>query len=151
MINVKRAVRTAYYQLLNGNLTYTPPAGGATANCPVSESVEKLVDNYDAYVVMTNQDSQQQNTNNSWSSLERITLDITFKGTRVAKGVVDGIADQIFALLFTSPNQSTSLPVQSGCVIQNVVIETDGYIAYKPVNANYITRRIIVFSQLVTQ
>ena len=144
MIDVKAPLRTAYYSLLAGRLVF----GGNTV--PVSDSVEKLSDKVDLYVLFTQQNGREENTQQSWNSLETILIDIVSRGTRVSKSTVDSIASQIFTLLFPLPGKN-ALPYQTGLHFGSVRVTDDRYLVFTQVGGKNVTRRLITTTQLVTQ
>ena len=144
MIDVKEPLRTSYYNLLFNHIVI-----GASV-IPVSDSVQKLGVNVDTYVIMTQQNGSSQNTQNSWMSEETMTLDIVTRGVRVAKSTVDRIASQILMLLFPKPNQFSNLD-QSVISIINARVTDDREMVYQITGGNYVTRRIMTITQLVTQ
>jgi hypothetical protein len=144
MIDIKRPLRTAYYSLLNNHIVYN---GNIV---PVSDSVEKLADKVDIYVLFTQQNGTEQNTQSSWNSLETMLIDIVSRGTRVSKETVDIIASQIFTLLFPTP-QTNGLPVQGSLHFGSVRVTDDRYLVFGAVGGKNVTRRLITTTQLVTQ
>lgn len=144
MIDVKQPLRTAYYSLLSGHLVYK------TKVVPVSDSVEKLAVTDDIYVLFTQQNGSEQNTQSSWNSLETILIDIVSRGTRVSKETVDNIASQIFSLVCPTP-QTNALPIQGGLHFGSVRVTDDRYLVFGQVGGKNVTRRLITFTQLVTQ
>lgn len=144
MIDVKLPLRTAYYSLLNGHLVY----GGNII--PVSDSVEKLADTSDIYVLLTQQYGTPILTQQSWNSEETMLIDIISRGTRVSKNVTDNIASQIFTLLFPNP-QTNALPAQAGIYIYSARVTDDRYLVFGQTGGKNVTRRLITVTQLVTQ
>jgi hypothetical protein len=143
MIDVKAPLRTAYYSLLNGQLTFN------ASNVPVSESVEKLADTSDLYVLLTQQNGQSQNTQDSWDSEETMLVDIVARGTRVSKSTLDNIANQIFTLLFPS-HHGRSL-TGTGITVANLRVTDDRYLVFTTTGGKNVQRRLITFTQLVSQ
>jgi len=145
MIDVKEPLRASYYGLLNNRIVI------GSSTIPIADSVQKLGTNTpETYVIMTTQNGNSQNTHHSWMSEETMTLDIVTRGTRVAKSTVDRIASQIFTLMFPRPNQFSNLD-QSIISIINVRVTDDREIVYSVSGGQNVTRRLITFTQLVTQ
>lgn len=145
MIDVKLPLRKAYYQLLNGQLSFSGN------NVPVYDDVAWLQNTDNLYVLLMNNSSVDRNTQQSFSSEEDIVLDIVSTATaRVSKETVDIVASQIQNLVCPNPQQN-GLPVQSGIWIDNVYKSADSYMEFALQNAKSVLRRIITFSQLVTQ
>jgi|GEM_PF-1642567 len=144
MIDVKGPLRTAYYSLLNGHIVY----GGNVV--PVSDSVEKLADTADLYILFTQQYGTPVLTQQSWNSEETMLIDIVSRGTRVSKNVVDNIASQILTLVFPNP-QSNALPAQAGIYITCARVTDDRYLIFGAAGGKNVTRRLITITQFVTQ
>lgn len=145
MIDVKQPVRQAYYDLLNGALTF----GGNPV--PVSDDIKKLADNSTIYVILSNQTGIDSSTFQTFDSEETIVLDIVYKaGARASKEVVDNIAGQICMLVLPAPgiNGLTSAPgVQINCVKKS----DDRYMTLALNSSNSVVRRLLTFSQHVRQ
>lgn len=144
MIDVKQLLRAAYYSLLNGHLVYNGNI------IPVSDSVEKLADTSDIYVLLTQQYGTPVLTQQSWNSEETMLLDIVSRGTRVSKNVTDNIASQIFSLLFPSHSVSSGL-VPVGINITSARVTDDRFLVFGQTGGKNVTRRLITITQLVTQ
>ncbi len=144
MIDFKEPLRTSYYQLLNGNLSFN------AVNVPVSDSVEKLSDKVNIYVLLTQQNGFSVNDQGAFRSEETMLIDIVSRGTRVAKSTVDNIAGQIFALLFPSV-QGNALPAQPGLSVINMRITDDRYLVFQTTGAVNVKRRLITTTQLCSQ
>ncbi len=144
MIDVKAPLRTAYYQALNGNLSYL------TNIVPVADSVEKLADKDDLYVLLTQQNGFSVNDQGAFRSEETMLLDIVSRGTRVSKSVVDDIAGQIFAIIFPGV-QGNALPPQPGLSVINMRITDDRYLIFATTGGKNVKRRLITITQLCSQ
>src|SRR5881628_3167605 len=145
MIDVKKPIRKAYYELLNGALSY------GSANVPVSDDVKKLADTASVYVILSNQTGSDSGTMQSFDSDETIVLDIVYKGSsRVNKEVVDNVASQIFNLVLPRPGED-GLPQQMGVQINCVRVSGDEYLTMSLNNSNSVVRRLITFKQHVRQ
>ena len=143
MIDVKGPLRTAYYQLLNGYLI----SGGNPV--PVSDSVEKLADTDNLYVLLTQQNGISQNTMSSWHHEETMQIDIVYRGTRVNKATIDNIASQIYMLILPAPN-GNGLPPQAGISVINLRMTDDRYLIFGVTGGKNVTRRLITFTQFVS-
>lgn len=146
MIDVKLPLRTAYFQLLDGALVYN------SVPVPVSTDIKKLVDSSaTTYVVISSQYGSDVGTFSSFNDQEYVVIDVVCKGkTRVNKDIVDQVAGQILALVIPSPGKN-GLPPQAGiqidCVQKTIDKELD--IVVNP--GTTVNRRVITFSQTVTQ
>lgn len=143
MIDVKRPLRKAYYELLNGNLT----SGGNAV--PVGDDV--VEDTADVYVILAAQSGSDNSTFQSFDSIETIDLDIVYKGGAfVNKGVVDNVANQILQLVVPSP-QVNALPAQIGVQVNCVELTGDRYLDFGLNNSDSVVRRILTYTQKVRQ
>src|SRR5580698_5295036 len=98
MIDVKTPLRTAYYSLLNGALTYN------SVEVPVSSDVTKLDASVSLYVLLTQQNGVDKNYFQGFSSDEEMQIEIICKATgRPNKEAVDDVAGQIFNLVQPTP------------------------------------------------
>lgn len=145
MIDVKKPVRKAYYELLNGALSY------GSANVPVSDDVKKLADTTAVYVILSNQTGADAGTMQSFDSDENIVLDIVYKGSsRVNKEIVDDVASQILNLVLPRPGED-GLPQQMGVQINCVRVSGDEYLTMSLNSSNSVVRRLLTFKQHVRQ
>lgn len=145
MIDVKKPVRKAYYELLNGALSYN------ATNVPVSDDAKKLADTASLYVILSNQSGVDAGTMHSFDSSEDIVIDIVHKGSsRVNKEVVDNVASQILNLVLPLPS-TDGLPLQMGVQINCVRLSDDRYITLALNNSNSVVRRLLTFKQRVRQ
>ena len=145
MIDVKKPIRKAYFELLNGALSF----GGN--NVPVSDDAKKLADTASVYVILSNQAGSDAGTMQSFDSDENIVLDIVYKGSsRVNKEVVDDVASQIFNLVLPRPGED-GLPRQMGVQINCVRVSGDTYLTMALNSANSVVRRLLTFKQHVRQ
>ena len=145
MIDIKQPLRQAYYDLLNGVLTYN---GNAV---PVVDDVKKLADLATIWVLLNNQAGSDLSTFQTFDSEETIVLDIVFKATtRANKEIVDNIAGQILPLVLPAPGIS-GLISGPGMQINCVKLKDDRYVPLMLNNSNSVVRRLLTFSQRVRQ
>jgi hypothetical protein len=145
MIDVAAGVRTAFFQALNGLLTYS----GAVV--PVSDGSQSIPATTAMYVILGNQSSAQRNTFNGWATDETIDLDIIYKtATQGSRLPLDQVANQILEILLPTIN-TTALPVQEGLQFLNVVLSTNRYISLALNSSNTVERRILTFKLYVAQ
>jgi hypothetical protein len=142
MIDVHKKVRKAYYEALNGQLTYD--------GSPVSvwdEKAEATTNNI--YVLLSTQTATDTSTFSSFDTQTTILIDIVSKSQdRVSKDVLDEVAQQILTIIL--PTVTTNgLPAQSGVQILNVRKESDNYLPVQLSATGSIIRRLIRFSQRV--
>jgi hypothetical protein len=141
MIDFSESLRTAYYQALNGNLTFN------ATTVPVSDSVEKLADKDNLYVLLMQQTGASENDQAAFRSQETMQLDIVYRGTRVAKSVVDDIWKQIKTIIFPSV-QGNALPPQPGLSVINMRFTDSKYMIFKVTGGLNVTKRMITITQL---
>lgn len=145
MIDVKTPVRTAYYNLLNGALTYN------AVPVPIYDEAKAIDNNALAYVLMSNQDGVDASTFQTFDSEETIVLQIVFKATTmINKAAVDAIAGQILPLVLPAPGQ-TGLVSPSGVQINCVKLKDDRYMPTMLNGSNTVVRRLLTFSHHVRQ
>lgn len=146
MIDVKQPLRTAYYQLLNGNLIYL------TAAIPVGDDLVKLQSTgAQLYVFFSTQSGNDTSTFSSFDSKQTIVIDIVYRGkTRAPKSIVDNIAGQILNLVRPTPS-TNGLPAQAGIAINNVQNIQDQTLDLQIDSSTTIRRRLLTFSQDVRQ
>ena len=146
MRDPKLSLRTAYYQLLNGALTYN------AVTIPVSDDLLNLASSSALqYVILSTQSSQDTSTFSSFDTREDIIIDIVSKAqSRLSKTVVDSIASQIMNLVLPNPGQN-GLPSQANFVFQNVQKIADRYIDLQLNSSTTVVRRLLTFTQTVRQ
>jgi hypothetical protein len=146
MIDVKKPLRKAYYELLNGSLLYN------AAGIPVSDDIKKLQDaGTNIYVLISTQSGSDTSSMQSWDSDEDLALDIVFKASsRANRQAVDDIANQILGLLLPSPGIQ-ALPSQTGIQINCVRLTDDRYLDMSLGNSTTMTRRRLTFRQHIRQ
>lgn len=148
MIDVKQPLRTAYMTLLGVSTT---TGLSSVLGIPVSDSMEWIPLDATTYVIFTSQNSQSNNTQNSWMSNEQFTLDIVTKGVRVSKKTIDDIASLIYGVLFPGPNRDNGLNTRTDILIHNARVTDDRYMNFKLTGGVSVMRRLITVTQLVTQ
>jgi hypothetical protein len=140
MIDVKQPIRKAFYDLLQGHLTY-----GNAVLAPVVDDMKALGDTSQAWVLLSSQDGVDASSFQTFDSTETIVLDITFKAaTRANKNIVDAIAGQILPLVLPAPGVNGLVPnaaVQLSCV----KVSDDRYITLGLNTSNSVIRRLITF------
>lgn len=145
MIDVKAPIRKAYYDLLNGSLFVNG------VSVPVSDDLKKLQDaSANMYVLLTNQQSTNLDTMQSWDSQEDMVVDIVYKAARTNKETVDSIAGQILNRVLPAPGID-GLGIQTGVQINCVRINSDQYLPIALGQTQTMTRRIITFRQRARQ
>jgi len=145
MIDVKLPIRKAFYDLLNGQLTY------GLNMVPVVDDIKNLGDAATAYVLLSNQVGVDASTFQTFDSDETLVLDIVFKaGSRSNKAVPDGIAGQILPLLMPAPGVNGLVPSAS-IQINCVQLHDDRYMPAMFNGSNTVTRRLLTFKMHVRQ
>lgn len=145
MIDVNHPIRKAYFELLDGAITYQ---GNPV---PVGDEAKPFADTTPVYIILSSQTDVDNSTLSTWDSNHDIVLDIVFKATsRASKSVVDDIANQIFALVFPAPGQN-GLPVQTGIQIQCAKKSGDRDLSLELNKSNTVLRRLITISHKIHQ
>lgn len=145
MIDVKTGVRTAFFQALNGALSFNG------VPVPIGDELAPPDTSVSLYVLLATQGGSQQNVFSAFASWETIDLDIVSKATgRTSKAPIDAIAGQILAILFPTP-QTCSLPQQAGMNMLCAVLQGDRTIPLSLNASNSVTRRVMTFRLHVSQ
>lgn len=145
MIDPKKAVRTAYFNLLNGALS------SSALPVPVTDDVKSLASTAMIYVLLSNQSGAMGGTFQTFDTDESIVIDIVYKAVGyVNKEVLDGVAAQILALVLPSVG-NTGLTSPSGFQINCVVLSDDKYLTLALNNSTSVVRRLLTFKQHVRQ
>ena len=143
MIDVQKKIRDAFFQSLDGQLTYD--------GSPVPIVDEKLEDseNNTMYVIMSTQTTVQDVIFSHFDHETTMLLDIVHKTQDfVTKDGIDEVAQQIFDILL--PTVTTNgLTAQSGVQITNLQIESDQYFPMQLSATGSVMRRLIRFRQLI--
>lgn len=143
MIDVKHPLRKAYYECLNGNLTFKGLA------IPVGDDTVDF--DGDVYVVLASQTGYDNGTFQTFDSVETIDIDIVGKARHFSnKNVVDFIANQIVNLIQPT-KQTYGLPDQDGVQINCISLSADRYLTFSLNDSNSVVRRILTYKQKVRQ
>jgi hypothetical protein len=118
-MNREKVIRQAYYNVLNGNLSYN------SINVPIYD--EKVESNEDVYVLMVAQDAVDTGDFHRQSWISTITFDIVSKQyASVSKDIVDAVSEQIENIV--KPTASAiGLEQQAGWQITNVRLSQVNY------------------------
>lgn len=145
MIDVKLPIRKAFYDLLNGQLTY------GLNLAPVVDDMKNMGDAATAYVLLSNQIGVDSSTFQTFDSDESIVLDIVFKaGSRSNKAAPDAIAGQILPMVLPAPGVNGLNPSPS-IQINCVKLYDDRYMPAMMNGSNTVTRRLLTFKMHVRQ
>jgi hypothetical protein len=145
MIDVKLPVRKAFYDLLNGALTYQ----GSLV--PVVDDMKNLGDASTLWVLLSNQTGADSSTFQTFDSDETIVLDVVYKGaSRVNKEQVDNVVGQILPLALPAPGSNGLNPFPS-VQINCVKVSSDQYLTTALNSSNSVIRRLVTFRMHVRQ
>lgn len=142
MIDVQKKVREAYFNALDGNITFD--------GSPVPVCDEKVEDqeNNTMYVILSTQTSVDDGSFDSFDHETTMLLDIVHKTQdTVSKDGVDDVAQQIFDIIL--PTVKTNGLTATGVQFTNVRIESDQYFNFALTTAKSTVRRLIRFRQLI--
>lgn len=146
-MNRERAIRLAYFQALNGNLSYN------SLNIPISDS--KLESNSDVYVVLGNQTTVSEPVNyHEYFYASDITLTIyCLFNNSVSKDVMDNVAEQIENIVLTDTPKTNGLIQQTGWDISGVHLRQTSYQSDEFISDGYnnILTKTLNFSQTVNK
>lgn len=143
MINTMAKLMNAWYDLLDGNLTYN--------NQAVDVYKEDTEEETSLHYVLLRAESETDDSNKrSFANESVVVVDIvtTFSG-RVDRSVAENIDGQIGALILTDPRTS-GLSAQSGMQILNVTLENTAYLTEEDETNKYY-RKISRFSHRILQ
>lgn len=136
------AIRNAYYNLLNGNLTYN------SKNVPVYKD-DPIATPPDNYVVITEVIEGQDNNNQKFVNELQVTLDITTKQYKtIDRSICENIANQIVNLV--KPTTSTQGIDTTDFQVMNVNRGSGTYL--NELDGDYhIVRKILIFNQTLIE
>lgn len=144
MIDYDTKLRTAYFNVLDGNLT------ALTVNVPVVD--EKLdPGNADVYVKIGSQNDKQENNKHHWAASCMVNVDVIQRTLSVgSKIVVDDVAGQIMTALFPTKNTHT-LTVASPLRLTYAHYEGSQTEPLKAIESGFIIVKRLSFTNRVTQ
>lgn len=141
-ISREKALRNAYFNVLNGNLSYN------SINVPVFDNkVESPNDSL--YVLLTDQASSYNGNfaRAAWDSLFQIKI-ISKQYNSVSKDIVDDICQQIEDII--SPDTTTiGLQAHTGWQIINVYVNTCNYTELEISSTQTVIQKIVTFSNQI--
>ena len=140
MNDVKTLLRTAYYTLLNGNLT-------SVFTIKVTPVLALVNDSNAIYVLLNSGSGKSENTHQSFMMDEQMQVEIIGRGSRFSQAVIDAVATQILRLVLPTPQTNGFGNSQ----IINCRVTDDRYLPFKADGAVNVSRRIITFTQLIAQ
>lgn len=145
MKDINRPIRLAFFNALNGALSYD------NSNVPVHDKKQKREDNSNNYVILGTVSSTPDHTQQSFDKIATIDVDIVTKAADgVTSDVADNIADQITTLLFTAPFTHTlTAPVDWQFLNLEVIRDTE--LPLTLTATSFQLRRILTFQLRVVQ
>jgi hypothetical protein len=145
MKDINRPIRLAFFNALNGLLTYD------SSNVPVHDKKQKREDNSNNYVILGTVSSTPDHTQQSFDKIATIDVDIVTKAADgVTSDVADNIAGQITTLLFTAPFTHTlTAPVDWQFLNLEVIRDTE--LPLTLTATSFQLRRILTFQLRVVQ
>jgi hypothetical protein len=143
MLDVGKALRKAYFDLLDGNITYN------TVTVPIYDLMTEDATE-DLFVVIGNSYFDNRDTLSNFNTGAVMILQI-FHRTYMAssKDAVDSVADQICQLLIPTP-ASNGLVIDTDFAVHNVQMESSSYVEFQP-NAERVVQRVLRFRQVVQE
>lgn len=130
-------IRKAFYELLNGVLSYN------SVVVPVYDEV--LQADAQLYVIIASQTKANQDNFCTFVSDCTITLDIVCKSSfDFTKDAVDSVHNQIGQLVSSAPGQS-NLPTQSGFQFSSVTEDSITHIPTLQAEFGYVTRKLVTY------
>ena len=135
-------LRKAFYEALNGQLTYN------SVDVPVYDEIAPN-NAPSSFVIISTGTTVDNDTLTSFQSENTLLIDIVSKtGVSVSKDVVDNIANQVFLILKPSPNTNGLIP-QAGFTFSQPKVASDNHLSL--VANETTTRRLIRFSIKINQ
>ena len=145
MKDINQPIRKAFYEALNGNLSYNG------VNVPVSDEALKSTDeNKSYYVLLSTQSSRDASTKTSDDREATIVLDIVTKTQRVTKSICDNIAEQILDHIYTAPHVHT-LTAPANWQFLLLRLSDDRHLTLSVPDSVSVVRRLLTFSLRVVQ
>lgn len=136
------AILSAYYNVLNGNITYNGK------NVPVykSDPIGTLPDNY---IVLTNIIEGQSNNNQKFSNDMSIDIDIiTTQYKTITNTIADNISNQIVNLITPTTSSFTLTDTD----FQFIVVRRERATYLNELDGDYhIIRKILTFNQILIE
>lgn len=145
MLDTAKPVRQAFYNLLNGAITYDSFSVGVS-----DEKLKAGNTNDSNYVILSSQTASPDYTKTSRDEICTIVIDIiTKQGNSVSKDIADSIAGQILTLVSSTPN-THNLVAPSPFQFLDLKKESDSYLPLQLSDTTSIMRRLMTFSLRVT-
>jgi hypothetical protein len=145
MKDINRPIRLAFFNALNGFLTYD------SGNVPVHDKKQKREDNSNNYVILGTVSSTPDHTQQSFDKIATIDVDIVTKAADgVTSDVADNIAGQITTLLFTAPFTHT-LTAPDDWQFLNLEVIRDTELPLTLTATSFQLRRVLTFQLRVVQ
>ena len=146
MANRETAIRTAYYQSLNGNLSYN------SINVPITDSIiPQGASDSPVYCVFDRQTAVLNKDGGFYIQSWNTTIDILIiskQGFSVSKEIVDSISEQIEEIII--PSASTNgLTAQTGWQIDNVFLDRAIFLDVSITGTQTTIHKGLTFSQKV--
>lgn len=146
-INRETAIRNAYYQALNGNISYNG------VNIPLTDSITNQGQNDAVYIVMTNQTSVYDKSGGfqmlAWESTINLMI-VSQQAFSVSKDILDAVSEQIENIIIPSAT-TNGLVQQSGWQINNVLLRTVEFKEFVLGPTTSIIPKILVFWQKIVK
>lgn len=138
MIDTQAKIRQAFYEALNGNLTYNAVA------VPLFDEMADTTAS--VYVILSTQTTTDYPTLNGLNTNETILLDIVHKtGFSITKDAIDNVSTQVLSIIIPTAGQH-GLP-DVGIQFSNVRVESINTITFQI----GLVRKLIRFSLKVNQ
>jgi hypothetical protein len=148
MKDAHKPLRTAIYEALNGNVVVNFNNDGSVVPIYDDEVTDRGQNVYVLLTTQTGTDASNRSHFNGSATQEIQIIDKT--ELSVDKRRVDDIADQVFEILWPTP-QSDGLVQQTGFQILNLRKQADNYLPLQISSTQTLMRRIITFSARVHQ
>lgn len=148
MRDINYSVRKAYYQVLNGSLTYkSAPVPVYDKQIPVADGIDP---NPTVYVLIESQYNADVSSKSSFDNNHNIQITIISKALKNNSGRAnDEVGGQILQLVY--PTRVGSPLQVDGCQVINTLVLSDNVFDGFTDGVEKTVQRVIVFQHLITQ
>lgn len=146
MIDVGQKLRKAYFDLLDGNITY----GGKTVPV-VDEKLEMNINDTELYVIFTSQNEVNVNTKSNWiREVEMAIRVVNYRQSTNTKEAVENVSSQILNILFPTKN-TNSVSLDSPLKLSMAVLMNSEYNPVVQTENGFFVSKVLVIKNRVIQ
>lgn len=146
MIDVGQKLRKAYFDLLDGNITY----GGKVVPV-VDEKLEMNINDTELYVIFTSQNEVNVNTKSNWiREVEMAIRVVNYRQSTNTKEAVENVSSQILNIIFPSKN-TNSVSLDSPLKLSMAVLMNSEYNPVVQTENGFFVSKVLVIKNRVIQ